>query len=69
MIEVSDKHSYDNKTGRLIASSSWRRLEGLDCSSIKAVRELGSVRGDTARFFSVAVLWTKYKGFLVRKDL
>lgn len=37
---------------RLITSSSCSRLEGLDCSSIKVVRELGSIRRKTVWFLS-----------------
>ena len=32
---------------RLITSWSWRRFQGLDCSSIKVVRELGLERRET----------------------
>ena len=39
---------------RLIASWSWSRFQGLGCSPIKAVRELGSERRETVRSLSVA---------------
>ena len=39
---------------RLVASWGWIRSQGLDCSSIKAVRELGSERRKTVRSLSVA---------------
>ena len=39
---------------RLIASWSWIRFQGLGCSPIKAVRELGSERRETVRSLSVA---------------
>jgi len=39
---------------RLIASWGWRRSQGLGCSPIKAVRELGSERRETVRSLSVA---------------
>ena len=38
---------------RLIASWSWSRFQGLGCSPIKAVRELGSERRETVRSLSV----------------
>ncbi len=38
---------------RLIASWGWRRSQGLGCSPIKAVRELGSERRETVRSLSV----------------
>ena len=37
---------------RLVASWGWRRPQGLDCSSIKAARELGSDRRKTGRSLS-----------------
>ncbi len=37
---------------RLIASWSWSRFQGLGCSPIKAVRELGSERRETVRSLS-----------------
>jgi len=37
---------------RLIASWSWSRFQGLGCSPIKAVRELGSERRETVRSIS-----------------
>ena len=39
---------------RLIASWSWSRFQGLGCSPIKAVRELGSERRETVRSLSGA---------------
>ena len=36
---------------RLIASWSWSRFQGLGCSPIKAVRELGSERRETVRSY------------------
>src|SRR6266850_3740517 len=39
---------------RLIASWGWRRSQGLGCSPIKAVRELGSERRETVRSLSIA---------------
>jgi len=39
---------------RLIASFSCRWLKGFDCSSIKAVRELGSERRETVWSLSTA---------------
>ena len=38
---------------RLIASWGWSRSQGLGCSPIKAVRELGSERRETVRSLSV----------------
>src|SRR5690625_1777932 len=38
---------------RLITSWRWRSFQGLDCSSIKVVRELGSERRETVRSLSV----------------
>jgi len=37
---------------RLIASWSWKRFQGLGCSPIKAVRELGLERRETVRSLS-----------------
>ena len=37
---------------RLIASWSWKRFQGLGCSPIKAVRELGLERRETVRILS-----------------
>ena len=37
---------------RLIASCGCRKSQGWDCSSTKAVRELGSERRETVRFLS-----------------
>src|SRR3989454_9523898 len=39
---------------RLIASWGWSRSQGLGCSPIKAVRELGLERRETVRSLSVA---------------
>ena len=39
---------------RLIASWGWGRSQGLGCSPIKAVRELGLERRETVRSLSVA---------------
>src|SRR5713101_8145574 len=38
---------------RLVASWGWSRSQGLGCSPIKAVRELGSERRETVRSLSV----------------
>src|SRR5918911_1219274 len=43
---------------RLVASWGWSRSQGLGCSPIKAVRELGSERRETVRSLSVAGVWT-----------
>ena len=59
---------------RLIASWSWSRFQGLGCSPIKAVRELGSERRETVRSLSGAgagylrgaVLSTRGPGWTVR---
>ena len=59
---------------RLIASWSWSRFQGLGCSPIKAVRELGSERRETVRSLSVvgagdlrrAVLSTRGPGWTCR---
>ena len=39
---------------RLITSWSWSRFQGLGCSPIKVVRELGSKRRETVWFISIA---------------
>ena len=39
---------------RLVASWRWRSFQGLGCSPIKAVRELGSERRETVRSLSIA---------------
>ena len=39
---------------RLITSWSWSRFQGLGCSPIKVVRELGSERRETVRSISIA---------------
>ena len=39
---------------RLVTSWGWRRSQGLGCSPIKAVRELGSERRETVRSLSIA---------------
>ena len=39
---------------RLITSWGWRRSQGLGCSPIKVVRELGSERRETVRSLSIA---------------
>src|ERR1700756_4544538 len=39
---------------RLVASWGWSRSQGLGCSPIKAVRELGLERRETVRSLSVA---------------
>src|SRR3954462_1447189 len=39
---------------RLVASWGWRRSQGLGCSPIKAVRELGLERRETVRSLSAA---------------
>ena len=49
---------------RLITSWSCRRFQGLGCSPIKVVRELGLERRETVRFLSVILLKTK-KMFLL----
>ena len=59
---------------RLIASWSWSRFQGLGCSPIKAVRELGLERRETVRSLSGAgagylrgaVLSTRGPGWTVR---
>ena len=59
---------------RLIASWGWSRSQGLGCSPIKAVRELGSERRETVRSLSVvgagnlrrAVLSTRGPGWTHR---
>ena len=38
---------------RLVTSWGWRRSQGLGCSPIKAVRELGSERRETVRSLSI----------------
>ena len=42
---------------RLIASWGWTRSQGLGCSPIKAVRELGSDRRETGRSLSAVGVW------------
>ena len=39
---------------RLVSSWGWRRSQGLGCSPIKVVRELGSERRETVRSISIA---------------
>src|ERR671926_544129 len=41
---------------RLVASWGWSRSQGLGCSPIKAVRELGLERRETVRSLSVAAV-------------
>lgn len=55
-------------TGRLFASSSCSRLEGWDCSSLKAERELGLVRRETALILS-ARRFRMTENAIVREDL
>ncbi len=55
---------------RLIASWSCSRFQGLGCSPIKAVRELGSERRETVRTLSCADDWNfEEKSSTVREDL
>ena len=55
---VTSESSYRRRRSaprcRLIASWSWSRFQGLGCSPIKAVRELGSERRETVRTLSGA---------------
>ena len=53
---------------RLIASWSWSRFQGLGCSPIKAVRELGSERRETVRSLSGAGAGYREELSLVRED-
>jgi hypothetical protein len=52
---------------RLITSWSSKRFQGLDCSSIKVVRELGLERRETVRFLSTDNLRKlKYSNFITK---
>ena len=53
---------------RLIASWGWIRSQGLGCSPIKAVRELGSERRETVRSLSVVGVVICEDLSLVRED-
>ena len=44
----------DEKRCRLVLSWGWRRSQGLGCSPIKKIRELGSDRRETGRSLSTA---------------
>ena len=54
---------------RLITSWGWRRSQGLGCSPIKVVRELGSDRRETGRSLSGVVVGYLKRSFLSTRGL
>src|SRR5579863_4938267 len=53
---------------RLVASWGWSRSQGLGCSPIKAVRELGLERRETVRIVSAVGAGDLRRADLVRED-